>query len=1422
MSRLRFPTLPLVAFFRPFLAWALAASVLLCLLLSSCGSGGGGGNSAPPPASTITVSISPVTATVAVGGTQQFTPTVTGTSNTAVTWSVNGVSSGNVTVGTISVGGLYTAPALVPSPGSVSITATSAADSTKSATAQVSLKLKISITPTAPSVQLFHSQQFTATIVGVSNTAAQWSVNGTIGGSSLVGTIDATGLYVAPISLPNPASVSIQATSVADPTQSAGTTVAILSDTTPPQVTSINPADQSSGIALNSSVTITFNEQLDPSTLNSPIFTLTQGTTTLPITISYDPSTYTVTLTPSGFLSPLTSYSVTVGTQLKELGGNAMGAPFSASFTTVGGTSVASTVTTPAGLDPTSLSVISLQGQQTTPASDGTFTASVRPQGTTGVMAVIPGEAFGLFAVSIGNSGSASTIAQSRGVVSRIVNHTLVYSGKWQVTASPKLSQAGAQSLVLDFQTTAESLVFLSPFLFNGDPAKASSIMEVIAGEPKTQQLAIALNAAWNEPHPLTDSNVATAYIDAVSAVLKTLTQQSGATAPTATFGERRTGTAAAAEDAATGSTIPTYHSFDVCCIVPESFAKEGSSWIAPAHVTGPTRQNPNGNFLGWYLRTSRLPDSVDPTSIVPSGQDAFGNPDSPGPQPGEGDPTAFVNLGWFESDAFVDYVDVSALGEGISSKLLVSAGINSNALSANEISVPDSANGSSATYLLRFYSGSAPLVDSNEGTLVGQLPQGTLLSTLATVRNLSTPIFDVLSGVGLLPESSGECFEGNLVQDSVFSSVPMASSNSSDFNAYLSSVLGWGGFLIQDLAKHAVECGLTPELESYLEMHADLSLLGKALPTELLLDAIMSYEIAISAGKLTGVVADLFFKASAVDTAYVLVHGGTSAQVATIVLSPSNPSINVGSQQPFSYVAKDSAGNVLSNFNVTWTSSNNQVATIDGSGLATGVSPGTAGITVTAPSTGASASTLLTVNPLALDHLTIAPSAATIHTGQTLQFDVSGVASNGQQVGLGPITWSSNQQGVASVDQNGLVTGGSVGTAMISAASGGKSVSAQVSVVAATVNQVVVAPATSNLVVGKSLQFTATALDSAGNPIAGSSFTWKSSNSSVANVDSNGVSTGLAVGQATISASSGGLTGTAALTVVAAGTASVSQVLPSPVPALNGNQQLTINGSNFVSGATVTYYDPNNNPYAAKAASVVNSGQIVDTAFNDTAEVGTWKVTVTNPGASPSSAFSFTVAAAVLTPTVTSISPTSMTADGQQHTLTIYGTNFQSGDYVQFEWTVPPNNGVWNTGSTPSIASSTQMTVSMNPGTVTDTISVRVCNSAGTCTSGSQSVSVTAAVLTPTVTSISPTSYPASGNNQTMTINGSNFQSGATLTFVPPEGGTIASTASKLTFVSSNQLSYLFNDGSDVGTWKVTVNNPNGQHSNAWSFTVQ
>jgi DNA-binding beta-propeller fold protein YncE len=102
---------------------------------------GGGGSSAPPPPPppAVSVSVSPSTASVLVGNTQQFTATVQNTTNTAVTWQVNGVTGGNATVGTISATGLYSAPDPAPSPATVPVTAVSQADSSKSGSATVSL-----------------------------------------------------------------------------------------------------------------------------------------------------------------------------------------------------------------------------------------------------------------------------------------------------------------------------------------------------------------------------------------------------------------------------------------------------------------------------------------------------------------------------------------------------------------------------------------------------------------------------------------------------------------------------------------------------------------------------------------------------------------------------------------------------------------------------------------------------------------------------------------------------------------------------------------------------------------------------------------------------------------------------------------------------------------------------------------------------------------------------------------------------------------------------------------------------------------------------------------------------------------------------------------------------------------------------------
>jgi hypothetical protein len=94
---------------------------------------------APTPPPVVGVALSPATASVPIKQTRQFTATVTGTSNTAVVWRVNGITGGNTTLGRVSQSGVYTAPRRVPSPATVTVTATSAADSSKSASASVTV-----------------------------------------------------------------------------------------------------------------------------------------------------------------------------------------------------------------------------------------------------------------------------------------------------------------------------------------------------------------------------------------------------------------------------------------------------------------------------------------------------------------------------------------------------------------------------------------------------------------------------------------------------------------------------------------------------------------------------------------------------------------------------------------------------------------------------------------------------------------------------------------------------------------------------------------------------------------------------------------------------------------------------------------------------------------------------------------------------------------------------------------------------------------------------------------------------------------------------------------------------------------------------------------------------------------------------------
>ncbi|MFZ0732003.1 MAG: Ig-like domain-containing protein [Candidatus Sulfotelmatobacter sp.] len=217
--------------------------LILILFLPSIGCSGT--LKAPPPSNTsgtISVKLNQSSVTISAGAQQQFTAAVTGTTNTAVTWSVDSVAGGSSSVGTINAAGLYAAPEQA---GTHVVTATSVADTTKSASATVTVAGLVAITPTTLTISTGATQQFTATVQGQSNAQVAWSVDGIAGGNSSVGTITSSGLYTAPSQA---GTHTVAATAKTNPSASASAPVTVFSFALSP----------GSGIVLNPSATQQF------------------------------------------------------------------------------------------------------------------------------------------------------------------------------------------------------------------------------------------------------------------------------------------------------------------------------------------------------------------------------------------------------------------------------------------------------------------------------------------------------------------------------------------------------------------------------------------------------------------------------------------------------------------------------------------------------------------------------------------------------------------------------------------------------------------------------------------------------------------------------------------------------------------------------------------------------------------------------------------------------------------------------------------------------------------------------------------------------------------------------------------------------------------------------------------------------------
>jgi len=295
-----------------------------------------------------------------------------------------------------------------------------------------------------------------------------------------------------------------------------------------------------------------------------------------------------------------------------------------------------------------------------------------------------------------------------------------------------------------------------------------------------------------------------------------------------------------------------------------------------------------------------------------------------------------------------------------------------------------------------------------------------------------------------------------------------------------------------------------------------------------------------------------------------------------TLEVLPPSESLAVGETRQFTATESDSDGSRNVSQDVFWKSSDPTIATIDGSGYATGVTGGTIQITATT-TRGLSNTADLTVSEATLASIAITPLSPSLTVGQTVQFTATGTYSDGTTLDItASAAWTSLSPAIASITPGGLANGVATGVATITATSGGVNGTVTLAVLPALVSIAVTSPNPS-LGVGQTLQLTATGTYSDGSSRSlTSTTTWTSSNLAAATVAA-GVASGVAVGPATITAAANGMTGSVSLNVIPAAAVLMSIAIAPSNPSLKAGQtqQLTAVG---------TYSDGTSNNLTATA----------------------------------------------------------------------------------------------------------------------------------------------------------------------------------------------------------------------------------------------
>ena len=271
---------------------------------------------------------------------------------------------------------------------------------------------------------------------------------------------------------------------------------------------------------------------------------------------------------------------------------------------------------------------------------------------------------------------------------------------------------------------------------------------------------------------------------------------------------------------------------------------------------------------------------------------------------------------------------------------------------------------------------------------------------------------------------------------------------------------------------------------------------------------------------------------------AYACGDGGTEPEPppdpprpTTVTVSPATSELTaLGATVQLSAEVRDQNGRVMV-VTVTWVSNNTSVATVSTSGLVTAAGNGTATITATAGTVSGTAAVTVAQQVSAVE---ITPDTGIVLPGTTLQLAAEAQDANGHAIAGSDFDWASSDTAVAAVDSTGLVSGIALGSVEVLATSSGVTGRAQLEVVEPAPTTVAVSPDTVAFdALGDTLRLAVEVRDQAARPMHGEAVVWSAGDSLVATVDAEGLVTAVGNGAATVTATSGALSGGATVEVM-------------------------------------------------------------------------------------------------------------------------------------------------------------------------------------------------------------------------------------------------------------------------------------------------